>query len=141
MRRKNCGSAVAIRYSEAFKLEVVRELESQDLAYAHLERKYGIKGSGTVRRWVRQYGNGSRGKVIRVERPQEISELKQLRDRVRRLERALADAHVDLALERAYTRLACQRAGIEDVEEFKKKADGPRPMRPLPATGNGRGSR
>jgi len=27
-------------------------------------------------------------------------------------------------LERAYTRLACQRAGIADVEEFKKKADG-----------------
>jgi hypothetical protein len=35
----------------------------------------------------------------------------------------LADAHVDLALERAYTKLACERAGLE-VEEFKKKAAG-----------------
>ena len=45
---------------------------------------------------------------------------------MRRLETALADANVDLALERAYTRLACERAGIKDVDEFKKKADGQR---------------
>ena len=122
-------------------MEVVRELESQDLPYAHLERKYGIKGGGTVQRWVRQYGNGSRGKVIRVERPKEINELKQLKERVRRLETALADAHVELALERAYTRLACQRAGIEDVAEFKKKADGPPRMTPSPGTDRGRASR
>jgi hypothetical protein len=50
--------------------------------------------------------------------------MKELKMRVRRLETALADAHVDAALERAYTRLACQRAGIKDVEEFKKKAAG-----------------
>jgi hypothetical protein len=75
---------------------------------------------------VQQYGNGSRGKVIRVQRPEEINELKRLKERMRRLETALADANVDLALERAYTRLACERAGIKDVEEFKKKADGQR---------------
>jgi hypothetical protein len=50
--------------------------------------------------------------------------MKRLKDRVRRLETALADSNVELAVERAYTRLACQRAGIKDVEEFKKKADG-----------------
>jgi hypothetical protein len=42
---------------------------------------------------------------------------------VRRLESLLADANIDMALERAYTELACKRAGIE-VEEFKKKAAG-----------------
>jgi hypothetical protein len=31
---------------------------------------------------------------------------------------------IDAALERAYTRLACRRAGITDVAEFKKKAGG-----------------
>jgi hypothetical protein len=61
-----------------------------------------------------------------VQRPEEINELKRLKERMRRLETALADANVDLALERAYTRLACERAGIQDVEEFKKKADGQR---------------
>lgn len=104
-------------------MAAVRELEEQDLPFEAIRRKYGIKGSVTVQKWVRKYGNGSRGKMIRVERPEEINELKRLKDRVRRLESALADANIDLALERAFTELACERAGLE-VEEFKKKAAG-----------------
>jgi transposase len=117
----------SIRYSEAFKMEVVRELESSGEPFDRVRRKYGL-AEGTVQHWVRKYGNGSRGKVIRVQKPEEIDENKRLRERVRRLETALADANVDVALERAYTRLACQRAGIKDVDEFKKKADGQQPM-------------
>ena len=111
-------------------MEAVRELESGDMPYVEIQRKYGIKGSTTVVKWVRKYGNGSRGKVIRVERPEEINELKRLKGRVRQLESALADANIDGALERAYTRLACQRAGITDVAEFKKKAAGQPGMKP-----------
>lgn len=117
------GQNVGIRYSEAFKMSVVRELEQQDLPYAQVRRKYGIRGFGTVEAWVRKYGNGSRGIRIRVEKAEEIDELKRLKERVRRLESALADANIDLALERAYTKLACERAGVA-VEEFKKKAAG-----------------
>lgn len=120
---KRAGQNVGIRYSEAFKMAVVRELEEQDLPCEQLRRKYGIKGSFTVQHWVRKYGNGSRGLRIRVEKPEEINELKRLKERVRRLESALADANIDLALERAYTELACERTGM-DVEEFKKKAAG-----------------
>jgi transposase-like protein len=90
-------------------MEVVREVESQDVTCAAVQRKYGIQGGVTVHRWVRRYG--SRGKVIRVERPQEIDERQRLKQRVQRLERALADAQVELVLERAYTQLACERAG------------------------------
>jgi len=104
-------------------MAAVRELEEQDLAFEEIRRKYGIKGTVTVQKWVRKYGNGSRGKIIRVESPEEINELKRLKERVRRLESALADANIDLALERAFTELACERAGLE-VEEFKKKAAG-----------------
>jgi transposase len=111
-------------------MEAVRELESGDLPYVEIQRKYGIKGATTVVKWVRKYGNGSRGKVIRVERPEEINELKRLKGRVRQLESALADANIEAALERAYTRLACQRAGITDVAEFKKKAAGQPGMKP-----------
>jgi hypothetical protein len=61
-----------------------------------------------------------------VESPGEINELKRLKARVRQLESALADANIDAALERAYTRLACRRAGITDVAGFKKKPLGSR---------------
>jgi transposase-like protein len=120
---KRLGQNSGIRYSEAFKMALVREVEEQDLPFEEVRRKYNILGSCTVQKWVRKYGNGTRGKIIRVEKPEEISELKRLRERVRRLESALADANIDVALERAYTELACERAGV-DVAEFKKKAAG-----------------
>ena len=40
------------------------------------------------------------------------------------MEKGLADAHLDLKLEEAYTRIACKAAGIEDVDAFKKKHGG-----------------
>ncbi len=120
---KRVGQNHGIRYSEAFKMAVVRELESEDLPFEEMRRKYGIGGTVTVQKWVRKYGNGIRGKIIRVEKPEEINELQRLRRRVRQLESALADANIDAALERAFTELACERAGV-DVVEFKKKAAG-----------------
>ena len=130
MKKKTCERRQEIRYSEAFKMEVVRELEAGGFAFEEMALKYGIKGKTTVSNWVRKYGNGTRGKVIRVESPGEINELKRLKGRVRQLESALADANIDAALERAYTRIACKRAGIADVDEFKKKAAGQPGMKP-----------
>ena len=63
-----------IRYSRAFKMQAVREVETGQNCARAVERKYGIKGNGTVTGWVRQLGSGKHGKIIRVERPDEISE-------------------------------------------------------------------
>src|SRR5512137_1493432 len=108
------GGTRVVRYSEAFKMEAVRELESQGLAFDAVRCKYGL-GKGTVQQWVRKYGNGTRGKVIRVEKPNEVDERAQMKRLIKALETALADAHLDLAIERAYTKIACERAGIGDV--------------------------
>jgi transposase-like protein len=108
---------------------VVREIEQRDLPLEAVSRRYGIKGKTTLLKWVRKYGNGSRGMRIRVERPEEITELARLRAELRRVKEALADAHVDLALERAFTQVACARLGVEP-EEFKKKAAGKLRTRP-----------
>jgi transposase-like protein len=108
-------------------MQVVREVEQEGLACDHVRRKYGIRATSTVPSWVRKYGNGSWGKRIRVETPEEINHTEELKRRVRALERALADANIDLALERQFTRIACERAGIKDVVEFKKKVGGEPP--------------
>jgi len=125
MKRNRVIKSV-IRYSEAFKLKVVAEVEREGLTFEEARRKYGVRSAGTVSRWVRQYGNGSRGKIIRVQTPEPINELKRLQERVKRLESLLADANIDLVLERAYTQIACEQAGIKDMEEFKKKHPGGR---------------
>lgn len=124
---KRAGQNAGIRYSEAFKMAVVREVEEGDLPFEQARRKYGIGGCITVQTWVRKYGNGSRGMKIHVEKPEEINELQRLKARVRLLESTLADTNIELALERQFTRLACERAGITDVLGFKKKASGQPP--------------
>ena len=117
----------AVRYSESFKMQLVRELEAGGINVDQIRRKYGVGACATIRYWLRKYGNGSLGRIIRVEKPEERNEKEQLKRRVRALEQALADTNIDLALERQYTKLACARAGIQDVAEFKKKAAGQLP--------------
>jgi transposase len=113
----------AIRYSKAFKLQVVREVESgQDCAWA-VQKKYGIKGTTTVSRWVRQLGSGKYGKIIRVERPDEMSEAARVRKQLQLAKEALADAHMELALEKAFLNVACGQLD-QTVEGFKKKHGG-----------------
>lgn len=117
-----------IRYSEAFKLQVLRELEEGKFANrGQAAKAYGIRGSGMIGYWARRYGKGHLiGKVVRVQTAKEVSEVKELRKRVRELERALSDAHIDSRLGSAYLEIACRAAGIEDVEGFKKKHAGKR---------------
>jgi transposase-like protein len=111
-----------IRYSEAFKRQVVGELErGKHATVSAAGRAYGIKGSETVPAWVRKYGGEDLlPKRVRIETLKERDELAEARKRIRELEAAVADAHIDHCLEKAYFHVACERMGV-DAEDFKKK--------------------
>ena len=117
-------SGRVVRYSEAFKLKVVDELEQGVFCSPfELARAYGI-GTSTVTRWVRQYGKSHLlKKVVRVEKEGEPEEFKRLLKRVKVLEEALADAHLDAALNDAYLELICEQKKV-DKDVFKKKLAG-----------------
>jgi len=119
-----------IRYSHGFKLQVVREVEGGEGCAYRIGRKYNIKGTDTVMRWVRQLGSGKYGKIIRVEKADEINEAVRLRSQLRQAKEALADAHMELVLEKAFLAVACEQMD-QTVEGFKKKHAGrPRTGRP-----------
>lgn len=117
-----------LRYSESFKLQVVGELESGRFeTIGQAQSHYGIRGAQTVHGWVKKLGkNHLLPKVVRVESPEERNELKRLQERIRQLESALADAHLDREIEKSYLQIACKKAGI-DMAELKKKSDGSAP--------------
>jgi transposase-like protein len=110
------------RYSEAFKRQVVEEISrGKHLSPQSAKKTYGIGGSETVEKWVRKYGREDLlPKRIRIETMKEIDELKEARKQIRELKAAVADAHIDFCLEKAYLTIACKRLG-EDREGFKKK--------------------
>jgi transposase-like protein len=115
----------AIRYSHGFKMQCVREVEAGKSCAFTVQRKYKIKGSATVMRWVRQFGSGRYGKIIRVEQAHEVNEAGQLRSDLRRVKEALADTHLELALEQAFLAVACEELD-QSLEGFKKKHAGGR---------------
>lgn len=89
------------RYSEAFKLKVISEIESGKFSIAKASRIYDIKGGSTINRWIKKYSkNHLVSKVVRVEMRDEKDKLKQLASEKQELETALAQAHLKiLALE------------------------------------------
>ena len=117
-----------IRYSKPFKMQCVREVETGKSCAYKVQRKYRIKGTATVMRWVRQFGGGQYGKIIRVEKAHEVNEARQLRSELRRVKEALADTHMELALEQAFLGVACEEMD-QSVESFKKKHAGGRRTR------------
>jgi transposase-like protein len=120
-----------IRYSRGFKVKLVREAEEEGNCPHRVCLKYGLK-AGAVMRWARQYGSGKHGKVIRVEKADEGNEAVRLRRELRAVKEALADAHVALAVEKAYVDLACEQMG-QSAERWRKKQDGrPRSGRSKP---------
>lgn len=111
-----------IRYGEAFKRQVVEQIETGKLRnIADANRTYGIRGAVTVKNWLKRYGSGKCfPKQIKIMSLNEIDENKELKKRVRALESALADTQMRNLLNESYLEIACERMDT-DAEAFKKK--------------------
>lgn len=87
------SSNQTIRYSLSFKHQVVREIEQNGLGLDFVRRKYGIKGSSTIQKWLRKFGKSHLIKqIIRIETMEEKDRIKHLEAEVKKLKLALADS-------------------------------------------------
>ena len=84
---------------------------------------YGIGGADTIPRWLRTYGkNHLLPKVVIVQKPNEKNQMRQLRQQIASLERALGQTQAENVMNAAFLKLACEDLGCE-VGAFKKKVD------------------
>lgn len=115
-------SRTEIRYSIAFKQQVIADLESGRFGSMEAaSRHYGIGGKSTVRKWLRKYGrNHLIPKVVRVEKPDEADQIRQLKRQIEELQKALGRTQLEKVLGDAFLAEACEAMGT-DVESFKKK--------------------
>ncbi len=111
-----------IRYSEAFKQQIILEFETGHLTASALRRKYGIKGGSTIRNWIKKYGRfGLLPKVIRVEKPNEKDQISALKAEIKRLKQVIADEVLDRKIAESTLEVICEDHGL-NIEEVKKKA-------------------
>ena len=92
------------RYSEAFKLHVIEDMEKNALSNAETIKKYGLNSSSLLHLWLRKYGKYHLiNRIVRIEMPKEKSPydiIKDLKKEKQKLESALAQSHIkNLALE------------------------------------------
>ena len=112
-----------IRYSEAFKQQVVAEVEEGRLTCAEAQRKYGIKGVSTIRLWLKRMGKLDLLRtIIRVEKPNEKDRIKELERQIRQLKESLAETQVRYLLAESQFEIVCEQQGLNPVE-VKKKLD------------------
>jgi len=113
-----------IRYSMSFKRQVVSDLESGRFgSIGQASEHYGIKGTTTVRKWLIKFGrNHLCPKVIRVEKPDEQNQVRQLKKQIKQLKEALGQTQAENVINQEFLKIACEEMG-QDVDAFKKKAD------------------
>jgi len=86
------GQEVYYRYSEAFKLQVVEEIEKGKYSIAEARKIYNIKGMTTIPRWIEKMGKKQLlSKKVKIETPDEKSRIKELERENKKLREALLD--------------------------------------------------
>ena len=108
------------RYSESFKIQVVREYEAGS-EIPELRTKYGIAGTTTITRWINKYATeGLRHRLMRIQTAEEVKRIRDLEKEVDELKAALVKVSLEkLALESTLEVL--QETGII-TDEVKKNA-------------------
>lgn len=110
------------RYSENFKREVVREYEA-GASENSLRQKYGIRGSSTIKRWVKQYGReGYRAETVYIQTVADQQEYQALQKRVLELERALAETVLENRMLNTTLKIASESLQIDLKKSFGKQS-------------------
>ncbi len=115
---------LVVRYSMSFKRQVVSELESGRFdSILQASEHYGINGNTTVRKWLDKFGRKHLcPKVIRVEKPDEQNQVRQLKKQIKQLKEALGQTQAENVINQEFLKIACEEMG-QDVDAFKKKVD------------------
>lgn len=119
------GEAPQLKYSEAFKRSVVSEYERGLLNKDQIQIKYGIKGNSRVLEWCRRYGKLHYPKATALGRPMKDPQKQRIKD----LEKELADAKLKLVAYEKLIEIAEQEEGISILKKDEAKQSKSLPAR------------
>jgi len=113
------------RYSEAFRIQVVREYEKSGASLNALRKKYGVSIK-TLKQWIKRYSReGVREELMIIQSPEEQNRIKELEGLIRQQERVIAQLSLDkLMLESTVTVLE-REYGIEAKKNEPRSSQKP----------------
>lgn len=110
------------RYSTAFKMKVISEIESGKYTIAEARRIYDINSAGTIPYWLKRYGkNHLLNKVVRIQMKDERDKIKELKNQIKALERALSKSQVDNICWQSLIEVIDEKYGIDSKKNFGSK--------------------
>jgi transposase-like protein len=105
---------IVLQYSTAFKLKVVEQIERGELTVSQARRVYDIRGGQTIQKWLVKHGKSHLlSRVVRIEMKDEKDRIKELEAEKKKLESALAQAHVDNLFLKELVVIAKEEYGID----------------------------
>lgn len=124
MKNDKEASRKTVRYSESFKMEVIQKMESEGMSANEAGRRYEIKGSHTIKQWLKAYGkNHLISKQVLVMSTKETDALKRLRKENEELRKLVVKLQLDSLTNEALVDIACEQLKVEK-ESLKKKISG-----------------
>ena len=110
------------RFSEAFKLHVIEEVESGRLTQSEARRKYGILGHSTIEKWFRKYGSlrysSAKGKTFMSN---DAHDKLRLENEIKALKQELEDARLKNVVMETFLDIAEKELGIPIRKKYGAK--------------------
>ena len=104
------------RFSETFRKEQVRLIESGAVSISEVSRLYEVKWD-SVSRWVKKYGSKGVPGMLLIQSPKEIDRLRDLEKEVKNLKQIIGDQQVEILYKSKLLAKAKEFLG----EDFEKK--------------------
>lgn len=114
------------RYSEGFRIQVVREYEQEGASLNALRKRYGISQI-TLQKWIKKYSlQGIRHQFMVIQTPAEQDQMKVLAERNKQLEKLVAQLSLDKLMLESTLEVIKREYGI-DVKKNEVRSSS-RPM-------------
>ena len=132
-----------IRYSSAFKLKVITEIESGKFTIGEARRIYDIGGAYTIQAWIQKYGKHHLlNKVVRIQMKDEKDKVKvipiililqskrlniyqlliyKLQNQIKALHRALSQSQLDNLCWRSLVEVIDEKYCVDSKKNFGSK--------------------
>lgn len=104
------------RFSEGFRKEQVKLIESGNLTIGEVSRLYEVKRD-SIKRWLLKYGKKELPGPILISTAKEVDRVKELEKENRRLKELIGEQQVELVYKNELLRLSRDRLG----DDFEKK--------------------